>query len=66
VAESNVNMTIIRQPRYPVLNIPQSAEQPARMAATSVISGQFTFRQPTRLNGDELDRRWFEPYPSQD
>jgi hypothetical protein len=59
-------MTIIRQPRYPALDVSPLTEQAPPIASEPVIRGQFRFRESVRLNGDELDRRWFQPYPSQD
>lgn len=56
---------VIRQPRYPALDISALTGQDPRVAE-AVIRGQFSFREPSRLNGDELDGRWFRPYPSQD
>jgi hypothetical protein len=59
-------MTIIRQPRYPALAVSPVTEPAPPIASESAIRGQFWFREPVRLNGDELDGRWFRPYPSQD
>jgi anti-sigma B factor antagonist len=58
-------MTIIRQPRYPALGIGRLTGQDPQVATEAVIRGQFSFREPL-VNGDELDGRWFRPYPSQD